>query len=98
MTPHARVHFTFLGSGQRNPSGTAADELHHEFECMAAILPAQTIVGTVRFTNRGASMYGSLHGPRSGMQEVFHAMEYLPHARATHQRSPDEDIHEIQTE
>jgi len=35
--------FHFLGSGQRNPSGTAARELHYEFECMAAILPAPTI-------------------------------------------------------
>ena len=33
------VHF--LGPGQRNPSGTAAHELHHEFECIAAILPAK---------------------------------------------------------
>lgn len=48
------VHF--LGSGQRNPSGTAADELHYEFECMAAILPTDATSGTDRFTNRGASM------------------------------------------
>lgn len=33
-----------------------------------------------------------------GMQEVFQAMEYLPDARSTHQRSPDEAVHEIQTD
>ena len=31
----------FLGSGQRNPSGTVADELHYDWN-MAAFLPAQT--------------------------------------------------------
>jgi hypothetical protein len=32
------------------------------------------------------------------MQVVFHALEYLPHARSTHQRSPDEAVYEIQTD
>jgi hypothetical protein len=38
----------------------------------------------------------SVIGADKGIQEVFHAMEYLPHARSTHQRSPDEAVHEIQ--
>ena len=33
---------------------------------------------------------------RWGIEEVFQAMEYLPYARSTHQRSPDEAVHEIQ--
>jgi hypothetical protein len=43
--PERSSAFHFLGCGQRNPSGTAANELHNEFECMAASLPAQTILG-----------------------------------------------------
>ena len=33
---------------------------------------------------------------RWGIEEVFQATEYLPYARSTHQRSPDEAVHEIQ--
>lgn len=35
---------------------------------------------------------------RWGMGEVFPMTEYQPHARSTHQRSPDEAVHEIQTD
>ena len=35
---------------------------------------------------------------RWGIEEVFQTMEYLPHARSTHQRSPDEAVDEIQTD
>jgi len=33
---------------------------------------------------------------RWGIEEVFQLAEYQPYARSTHQRSPDEAVHEIQ--
>src|SRR5580658_6322339 len=32
---------------------------------------------------------------RWGIEEVFPVTEYLPYARSTHQRSPDEAVHEV---